>query len=110
MRINVVIAPAILAATVSGAALLAPAKAAVSAETTRAPVEAEPEVLEFPEEEPKFFGGNFEKRDADAAKPKWTWHRPYGLPHGKRDADADAAKPSWTWHRPYGMPHGKREE
>ncbi|RAR05822.1 hypothetical protein DDE82_003733 [Stemphylium lycopersici] len=109
MRINAVIASAILAATVSGAALPVPSEATVSAETTPAAVEAELEVPEVPEEENEFWV-DWNKRDADAGKPSWTWHRPYGMPHGKRDADAEAGKPTWTWHRPYGMPHGKHAE
>lgn len=81
MRINAIIASAILAVTVSGAALPLPAAAAVPATI-----------------------GQREAAPVAAWKPP---KRPYGLPvGGKREAAPEADAP---W-RPYGLPIGGKHE
>jgi mating pheromone alpha-factor len=99
MRFNAVIAAAILAATVSGAALPIPqdSTAVAEAQPDLAPaVEAE---VDFEDDE------DLEKRGGWTTKP----YRPIGLPGiGKREAEADG----WTTkpYRPIGLPGiGKRE-
>ncbi|KAF1943624.1 hypothetical protein EJ02DRAFT_453100 [Clathrospora elynae] len=103
MRINAVIAAAIMAATTSGAALPIPTDITAPALDTK----SEPEM--FLED---YDGGEVEKRFVDAeAGLKWTpTYRPIGLPD-KRDAEADAeAKLKWTpTYRPLGWGSFKRD-
>ena len=81
MRINAIIASAILAATVSGAALPLPAATAVPA--------------------------TIGQREAKAEAGSMATWRPYGLPiGGKREAAPEADAP---W-RPYGLPIGGKHE
>src|SRR5690242_6296450 len=108
MRFNAVIAAAVLAATVSSAAIAKPAP-----ETTEI-TEIEADVTPEDVEEPFYYAeegdeDDLTKREAEA-DPQWVWSpkfRPPGLPVGKREAD-----PQWVWSpkfRPPGLPVGKRE-
>ncbi|EUC41939.1 hypothetical protein COCMIDRAFT_104777 [Bipolaris oryzae ATCC 44560] len=105
MRFNAVIASAILAATVSSAALPVPAEAAEKRE-------AEPQLPTWPRPYGLPYGMAAEKREAEAEPQVPTWDRPYGFPHGmaaeKREAEAEPQLP--TWPRPYGLPYGMAAE
>jgi mating pheromone alpha-factor len=136
MKINAAIAAAIMAATVSAAALpqTTEATAATTTEAAAAPTEvAAPadiheamtlvEVLNDYPEDVEF--KEFKKRAAEAGF-HWTQWRPFGLPYGKSisrnpntylrptltilgDASAEAeAKFRWTQWRPFGLPYGRR--
>jgi mating pheromone alpha-factor len=98
MRFNAVIAAAILAATVSGAALPIP-------QDSTAVAEAQPDLAPAVEAEVDFEDEDLEKRGGWTTKP----YRPIGLPGiGKREAEADG----WTTnpYRPIGLPGiGKRK-
>ena len=108
MRINAIIASAILAVTVSGAAL--PLLAAAAVPATIGQREAKAEAAWKPPKRPYGLpiGGKREaapEAEAEAGVPK----RPYGLPIGdKREAAPVAAwKPP---KRPYGLPIGGKRE
>ena len=108
MRINAIIASAILAATVSGAALPLPAAAAVPATIGQREAKAEAGSMATWRPYGLPIGGKREaapEAEAEAGAPK----RPYGLPiGGKREAAPVAAwKPP---KRPYGLPVGGKRE
>lgn len=116
MRFNAVIAATILAATVSGAAVVNPAPTEVAEATTETTIDgpSAEDLANFPEdlyyvEEGDETEGTVQKREAGdwVWSPKW---RPVGLPVGKRDAEAEAG--DWVWSpkwRPAGLPVGKRD-
>ncbi|KAJ8107723.1 hypothetical protein OPT61_g8671 [Boeremia exigua] len=106
MRFNAVIAAAVLAATVSGAAIAKPAPEAT--ETTEEAPADDSDIFFYAEGEDE---DSVSKREAEA-DPQWVWSpkfRPPGLPVGKREAEAG----KWVWSpkfRPPGLPVGKTRQ
>lgn len=129
MRFNAIIAATILAAAVSGAAIVNPAPGATevadaTTDTTESTFDgpSAEDLANFPEdvyyvEEGEKDEGTVEKRNAEAEAGDWVWSpkwRPIGLPVGNRDAEAQpeakAGDRVWSpkW-RPVGLPVGKRD-